>query len=359
MRFYAIALVFCLIAGFIIGLADSNLQRQDETLLSGTKELIAKDDIDGSAKPKNEPESPISGRSTGDASSSTGGTNGKGESLTHLKEEGTSTTGTGGTGENDDEAVMVFSKKDEPLVVTHVVSKGETLSMISRIYGTDPKSLAFINRLADPDVISVGQELKVLTRPGVFYVVKPGDTLWSLCLEHQAEVSDVSMINGISDPDSISPGDIILLPRTMPQDGRAGRNAFIASISRESRLDLSSFIWPLQGAITSAFGQRWGRLHCGIDIGAPVGKQVVATKSGRVTYGGWYGNYGKTVILEHEGGVTTVHAHLSSVSVKKGEVVRQGQVIGRVGDTGSSSGPHLHFEIRTHGRPVDPVNFLP
>lgn len=124
---------------------------------------------------------------------------------------------------------------------------------------------------------------------------------------------------------------------------------------------LRAFIWPARGAFTSGFGLRrhpiFGirRMHTGVDIGAPRGAPVQAAAGGRVLYTGWFGGYGKIVIIDHGGGISTLYAHLSQILTEEGRSVRQGQIIGRVGSTGYSTGPHVHFEVRVNGRPIDPT----
>ncbi|MFN3284968.1 MAG: murein hydrolase activator EnvC family protein [bacterium] len=119
--------------------------------------------------------------------------------------------------------------------------------------------------------------------------------------------------------------------------------------------------WPARGALTSGFGLRrhplFGivRPHHGVDIAAPWGTPVRAAGPGTVVYAGWFGGYGKLVVVDHGGGVATLYGHLSSILVSVGQRVGAGEVVGRVGSTGYSTGPHLHFEIRLNGRPVDPL----
>ncbi|MEB3196395.1 MAG: peptidoglycan DD-metalloendopeptidase family protein [Candidatus Sericytochromatia bacterium] len=124
------------------------------------------------------------------------------------------------------------------------------------------------------------------------------------------------------------------------------------------------FMWPVAGVVTSGFGPRMhpilGRYisHHGIDFGAPSGAPIYAVDNGEVIYAGWYGGYGKVVIMDHGGDITTLFGHASSYSVGVGQRVRKGQVIAYVGSTGMSTGPHLHFEVRRNGAAINPMAFL-
>jgi murein DD-endopeptidase MepM/ murein hydrolase activator NlpD len=117
-------------------------------------------------------------------------------------------------------------------------------------------------------------------------------------------------------------------------------------------------IWPVSGPVTSPFGYRWGRLHAGIDIAVPVGTPIHAAASGTVVLAGWVDGYGNYTCIDHGGGLATCYAHQSSLAVSVGTHVTQGQVIGYSGNTGHSTGPHLHFEVRINGTPVDPLGYL-
>jgi murein DD-endopeptidase MepM/ murein hydrolase activator NlpD len=120
----------------------------------------------------------------------------------------------------------------------------------------------------------------------------------------------------------------------------------------------AGFVWPVLGPVTSPFGWRWGRMHEGIDIGAPSGTPIRAAAAGTVIYAGWLGGYGNLVVIDHGGGVATAYGHQSSIAAGYGATVAQGQVIGYVGSTGHSTGPHLHFEVRINGVPQDPLGYL-
>jgi murein DD-endopeptidase MepM/ murein hydrolase activator NlpD len=120
----------------------------------------------------------------------------------------------------------------------------------------------------------------------------------------------------------------------------------------------AGFIWPVNGPVTSGFGERWGRMHEGIDIGVGYGTPIQAAASGRVVYAGWMDGYGNLVAIDHGRGISTAYGHQSSIAVGNGQTVSQGEVIGYVGCTGHCFGPHLHFEVRINGAPVDPLGYL-
>ncbi len=119
-----------------------------------------------------------------------------------------------------------------------------------------------------------------------------------------------------------------------------------------------SWAWPASGTVTSEYGPRWGRLHAGIDIAAGHGSPITAARAGTVSSAGWQGGYGNTVMVSHGGGVVTLYAHLSSISVSPGQSVSQGQRLGGMGCTGSCTGTHLHFEVRVNGAAQNPRGFL-
>jgi len=120
----------------------------------------------------------------------------------------------------------------------------------------------------------------------------------------------------------------------------------------------AGLIWPVSGPVVSPFGYRWGRLHAGIDIAVPYGTPIHAAAAGTVVLAGWVSGYGNYTCIDHGGGLATCYAHQSSYAVSQGASVAQGQVIGYVGCTGHCFGPHLHFEVRINGTPVDPLGYL-
>jgi murein DD-endopeptidase MepM/ murein hydrolase activator NlpD len=140
-------------------------------------------------------------------------------------------------------------------------------------------------------------------------------------------------------------------PSPPPSGGSSGGGGGGSSSS-------SGFAWPLCAPVTSEYGPRWGRMHQGIDQGASTGTPIGASKGGTVIYAGWQGGYGNLVLIDHHDGVVTAYAHQSRMAVSRGQSVSQGATIGYVGNTGNSTGPHLHFETRVNGSAVNPRQYL-
>jgi murein DD-endopeptidase MepM/ murein hydrolase activator NlpD len=120
----------------------------------------------------------------------------------------------------------------------------------------------------------------------------------------------------------------------------------------------AGLVWPVHGVLTSPYGWRWGRMHEGIDLAVSSGTPVVASAAGTVIVAGWLGGYGNLVVVDHGNGISTAYGHNTSVAVGVGQSVAQGQLVAYSGNTGHSTGPHVHFEVRINGSPVDPLGYL-
>ncbi len=221
----------------------------------------------------------------------------------------------------------------------HVAGQGAVLA-VAQSYGMVPQEM---EGLTDLDYAE--RTLKAADIPLTHRVVR-GDTLTSIAERYGVSVRSLIEANRIPRPDHLEEGKTLIIP---PANPAVSRNA-----TASPRL-----IWPLSGPITSPFGIRWGKLHEGIDIGGVLGQNVVCPGDGVVVFSGWKAGYGITVVIEHEGNIRTVYAHLSRTLVSQGKRVVQGEVIGKVGTTGNSTGPHLHFELHVNNQPVNPLNWLP
>ncbi len=239
------------------------------------------------------------------------------------------------------------------------VVEGDSLWSIARRFGTTVEALAAANGISEADFLQPGQVLRVPTgrrealgsRPVLTYTVRQGDTLWAIALKTGVRVEDLAAANGIQG-DRLRIGQKLGIPTTTPAPALRPPQA----VWRRQQV---AYLWPARGLVTSRFGARWRRHHTGVDIAAPRGTPIHAARDGRVVRAGWYGGYGLVVVLDHGDGMETWYGHASAVLVRVGQEVRRGQVIGRVGCTGACTGPHVHFEVRVRGEPVNPLRYLP
>lgn len=149
----------------------------------------------------------------------------------------------------------------------------------------------------------------------------------------------------------------IVATTTYPNSSSSGFSTSRSITSKKVNLGMS-LVRPVSGVLTSRYGYRWGRTHTGIDIGASTGTTIKATAGGTVTFSGWKGTLGKLVVISHGNGIQTYYGHCSSLLVSSGQTVSAGQVIAKVGSTGRSTGPHLHFEIRVNGSAINPQSYI-
>jgi murein DD-endopeptidase MepM/ murein hydrolase activator NlpD len=175
----------------------------------------------------------------------------------------------------------------------------------------------------------------------------------------QQKLTDLSKLSAeergeVDEIDSLKAASAALTERIRAAQAKRSAGSPAASSTPSS----SGLIWPANGPVTSPFGWRWGRMHEGIDIGASYGSPIRAAASGTIIYCGWESGYGNLTVIDHGGNLATAYGHQSSIVVACGQQVSQGQVIGYVGSTGHSTGPHLHFEVRINGSPVDPMGYL-
>ena len=230
-----------------------------------------------------------------------------------------------------------------PGIRRHQVLAGEDLNAIADKYLVDIDTLLGAN----PEIsgaIFPGNELVILPQRGALHVAEDGETLAHIAEIYGVAVELILAANNKQD-DKLVAGEEIFIP--------SGRPAW--QISRGNSL---RFIWPVNGELSSPFGFRWGHLHAGIDIAVDIGVAARAASAGRVIFSGWQGGYGNTVIIEHEQEYSTLYGHLSDYFVESGQYVASGQIVGYTGNTGNSTGPHLHFEVRLRGQPLNPLNFL-
>ena len=227
----------------------------------------------------------------------------------------------------------------------HTVKKGETLWSIAHKYNINIDTLIGANDISNMNRIKPGEKIKILPVKGILYNISPGENLNKLANKFNISKKKIVKTNGIKNPEKIQTGTTMLLPGASPE------------FSYQDRLE-QMFITPVNARISSHYGQRWGRMHEGIDYAVNYKTPIKAAGSGRVIYSGWSSGYGKLVIIQHQKGLKTLYAHNSRLLVTSGEYVNRGEVITKSGNTGNSTGPHLHFEVQVNGRPANPLNYL-
>lgn len=239
----------------------------------------------------------------------------------------------------------------------HVLAEGETLSDVTSRYGISLRALVGANPdLSSLDRLPVGVELLVPPEEGLVVTLEHGQELTDLMAAYGVGPVEIVRANRITSPADIQPGMLVFLPGVEP-------TAALERLAKVREME-NRYLWPVQGRITSYFGRRnlgmgTSSFHRGVDVAAPWGTPVTAARSGTVTFAGWSTQgYGYLVRIRHSGGDETWYGHFSTILVSVGEYVRQGDIVGRIGSTGISTGPHLHFELHERGRAIDPLTQL-
>ena len=238
------------------------------------------------------------------------------------------------------------AKRGAPTITRHSVAPGECLWNIARKYEVRMETIVAMNDLPSARYLRPGQILEVPDTDGTYVNLKKGDTVSGICKKYEVELTDLVNANPGVDVGSLRIGDKLFIPGS-------------GALSLMFR-----FAWPVHGRISSRYGirlhpvYRRRMMHTGLDIAAPHGTSIRAALQGRVTFVGWKGGYGKTVIIEHPNGYETLYGHCSTILVDRGQTVKKGERVAKVGSTGVSTGPHVHFEVRKAGKRSNPESVL-
>lgn len=251
-----------------------------------------------------------------------------------------------------------IEKPKNGTISRYVVRPGDTLSGIGKLFGVSVNTIRWANDMAPGSTLRIGQELVILPVTGMRYAVKPGDTIASIAKKYGADAGEIASYNDISG--SLAVGSEIIIPdgeiaAPAPKAvAKATKPRSSSAIGAEPAHDVGPvgsaaqdayYIAPLNHYIKTQGVHGYNA----VDLAAPVGTPILASAAGEVIVareGGWNGGYGSYVVIQHDNGSQTLYAHMSSVDVYDGQSIVQGQVIGRVGSTGKSTGAHVHFEIR-------------
>lgn len=251
-----------------------------------------------------------------------------------------------------------ISSKVRDSIINYAVQDGDTVSTIATKFGVSADTIRWQNDLTK-DKIKVGGTLQILPVTGIAHKVQKGDTVYSIAKKYDAEAQAIVNFpfNTFSNDETfeLAIGQTVIVPDgVMPAAAITPRVRQVTP-SAGTVVASGQFVWPTQGVIT----QRFSWYHPGIDIANNAAPLVVAADSGRVVYAGWDGSgYGNMVLIDHGNGYQTRYGHLSVVMVISGQTVKRGDAVGRMGNSGRSTGMHTHFEIYQNGTRLNPLLYL-
>lgn len=243
----------------------------------------------------------------------------------------------------DSEVFLDLGKSGTGQISVYVVRRGDTLSEIAKMFGVSTNTIVWANDIRTGS-IKEGQELVILPISGVRHVVKSGDTLKSVATKYKASFDDILSYNGLTADTKIKPGDIVIIP-----DGviSATQTSLTSGVQTSPSYPTYAgyYLRPIMGGKKS----QGIHGHNGVDLAAPIYTPILASADGKVIVsrvGGYNGGYGTYIVISHANGTQTVYAHMSVNNVSVGDRVDQGQIIGAIGMSGKTTGPHVHFEVR-------------
>lgn len=250
----------------------------------------------------------------------------------------------------------------------YTVQDGDTIASIAAKFDVSTNTILWANGLSSRTTIKVGDHITILPITGVLHTVAPGDTVGEIANKYDAKGKDIIAFNGLGDDGKLKIGQKIIIPdgavaapaqvpQIVPQGTYvADRDTEPGPTPEPATVIGAGWVWP---TVTRHISQYFGASgHTGVDIDNRSRPAVFAAQPGTVQFAGWLGGYGNLIILDHGSGITTYYAHLEKFYVNRGQQVAKGSAVGKMGSTGHSTGPHVHFEVRKNGRPINPLGFF-
>lgn len=254
----------------------------------------------------------------------------------------------------------IITRNTRTETIFYDVKPGESVASVARDFGLSPDTVRYVNKLSG-NGLTAGQKLKIPPVDGVYVTVQKNDTLSAISKKYKIALADVRKYNNLPEGEPIFSGQEILVPGVVaPKPAGVGKGKIDAETGAlAGRLPGGGqFIWPLESP-THFISQGYKSYHRALDLNRLNGWGIYAAAAGVVKTSSTRYGYGNSIDINHGGGFVTRYGHLSQFKVKTGDYVQQGQLIGIMGSTGHSSGPHLHFEVRINDVPVNPLNYLP
>ncbi|OGB75080.1 hypothetical protein A2810_00980 [candidate division Kazan bacterium RIFCSPHIGHO2_01_FULL_49_10] len=254
----------------------------------------------------------------------------------------------------------IISRSNRTETIKYIVREGESVGSLANDFGITALTIKYANGLSS-NSLKVGQELKIPPIDGLYTTVKRNDTLSSIANRYHVKVDDIIKYNGLIANDPIFAGQELLIPGAIVSKAATaptGSNSNINVPNYNPTPYSGRFVWPTETA-THYISQGHKSYHRAIDLNRLNGWGIYASAPGVVQTQRTRGGYGNLIIINHGDGWSTYYGHLSEFRVTPGQYVQQGQLIGIMGSTGRSTGPHLHFEIRQNDTPLNPLNYLP
>lgn len=264
--------------------------------------------------------------------------------------------------EGEGQTSTFISEKPRAEISEYTVQKGDTIAGIAQKFGVTVDTIRWANELNDSMTIKPGQTLKISPVTGVVHKVKKGDTVYSIAKNYNTDAQGIVdyPFNTFTNDETfdLAVGQILIVPDGVMPKPQAPPTQYFAQQTPNAGTIVASgiFVWPTQGVITQGF--KW--YHRAVDIANKMGTPILAADAGKVTVAGWPDNvgYGNRVMIDHGNSYLTLYGHMSKILVTAGQTVKRGDVIGLMGSTGRSTGPHCHFEIRLSGKTQDPLAYL-